>query len=585
MNKTVIRAQGLCKRYRLYHNRRHRLLDAFGLLLNPKGKFDTHTALDDINLEIHQGEKIAVIGRNGAGKSTLLKLICQVIRPSSGKIDISGNVHPLLEIGTGFLPDFTGRENVYAYLANLGVADRDVEQKFAEIVDFSELEEYIDQPTKTYSTGMKMRLMFAASTAIEPDILILDEVLSVGDAYFTQKSYERIKSLCRGNSTLILVTHDISSAMSLCERFLWIDEGRIRADGPSSQVHHVYANSIREQEEKRLRKKRMAIVKQNLHEKKLLYGYIQCDDHKGKIYISDMHFQFGIKKLSSKLPEIDNNQEPVLITDSDESNWGEETVWQGKTAREFSKYGSVYHKLPFTVVVPEQTDISNVKLDIECYSDSENTLKISLFPEQSDQVLFTRLCINETEQWVKQQLSLSHVDNPSEHDFAAVMANINKYGSRRIELTDIRFFDENECECHAFTTGGFMKIRLFYEINDDSLDEYPTIVATFHKDQVIRSHRFWTDKIKLSAKQRNKGTIDIIASPLLLGQGLYNLSFTIFKEGYLNDKQVKTHFATTKHVYYSALRAHEILISENTNRLYNDVIYDHPSEWFIDNQS
>src|SRR3989338_10098497 len=130
MNKPVIKTHNLTKIYKLYHNQRYRLLDAFGLLFKPEGKYDAHTALDNINLEIFQGEKIAIIGQNGAGKSTLLKLICKIIKPSSGDIQVTGTVHPLLEIGTGFLPDFTGKENVYTYLANLGVTREIADQKY-----------------------------------------------------------------------------------------------------------------------------------------------------------------------------------------------------------------------------------------------------------------------------------------------------------------------------------------------------------------------------------------------------------------------------------------------------------------------
>jgi lipopolysaccharide transport system ATP-binding protein len=192
MSEIVIRAVGLTKIFRLYSKPHYRFLDMFGLLRAP-GAYQEHAALNSLDMEIRRGEKVAFIGRNGAGKSTLLRLITGVTQPSSGTLEVRQGANALLQIGTGFHPDFSGRENARAYLAHLGVAGRAAEEKIMGIVDFSELEEYIDQPVKTYSSGMMARLMFATSTAIAPDLLVLDEILGVGDAYFANKSFERIK--------------------------------------------------------------------------------------------------------------------------------------------------------------------------------------------------------------------------------------------------------------------------------------------------------------------------------------------------------------------------------------------------------
>jgi lipopolysaccharide transport system ATP-binding protein len=210
MTDLVIQAKNLKKIYRLYAGPGYRFLDMFGMLGKRPNAYTEHAALDGVDLDIRRGEKVAIIGRNGAGKSTLLKLITRVIEPTSGRLDVKGHAHALLQIGTGFHPDFTGRQNVYAYLAQLGVAGAEADQKYEEIVDFAELEEYIDQPVKTYSTGMGVRLMFSAATAIAPELLVLDEILGVGDAYFAAKSYQRMRDLCdRDGTTLLFVTHDV----------------------------------------------------------------------------------------------------------------------------------------------------------------------------------------------------------------------------------------------------------------------------------------------------------------------------------------------------------------------------------------
>src|SRR6266536_6198862 len=229
---TIVEARNVRKVYRLYARPHYRFLDMFGLLRDRAGAYREHAALDGLTLSIGRGEKVAIIGRNGAGKSTFLRLVTGVIAPTSGELAVRGRIHALLQIGTGFHPDFTGRENALAYLAQLGVTGGDAAAKVAEIVDFAELEEYIDQPVKTYSTGMAARLMFATSTAITPHILVLDEVLGVGDAYFAQKSYERMRELCEAQgTTLLLVTHDVYSALKIASRIVWIDRGRILMDG------------------------------------------------------------------------------------------------------------------------------------------------------------------------------------------------------------------------------------------------------------------------------------------------------------------------------------------------------------------
>ena len=170
---------------------------------------------------------------------------------------MNGDARALLQVGSGFHPDFTGRENVYGYLAYLGITGKEADKRFSEIVDFAELEEYIEQPLKTYSTGMAVRLMFSTSTSVAPDILVLDEVLSVGDAYFSHKSFDRIKELSeRNGTTLLLVSHDVYSAAKLCPRMIWLDRGHVLIDGASSTVITAYEDSIREQEEQRLRKRK-----------------------------------------------------------------------------------------------------------------------------------------------------------------------------------------------------------------------------------------------------------------------------------------------------------------------------------------
>lgn len=197
-------------------------------------------ALSDINFEINRGEAVAIIGRNGAGKSTLLQLIAGTLQPSAGSIEVNGRVAALLELGAGFNPEFTGRENVFLSGAVLGFTKAEMEQRFDQVLSFADIGEFIEQPIKTYSSGMMMRLAFAVNTCIDPEILIVDEALSVGDAPFQAKCFRRLRKLVDDGTTLLFVSHDISTVRSICSRALWLKGGRTEMWGKATEVARAY---------------------------------------------------------------------------------------------------------------------------------------------------------------------------------------------------------------------------------------------------------------------------------------------------------------------------------------------------------
>jgi ABC-2 type transport system ATP-binding protein/lipopolysaccharide transport system ATP-binding protein len=197
-------------------------------------------ALRNLTLEIYPGEVFGFIGHNGAGKSTLLKLVARVLKPTEGRVVVRGRVAPLLEVGAGFHSELTGRENVYLNGALLGFTNQEMEAKFSRIVDFAELWDFIDSPMRTYSSGMWARLGFAVATDTQPDILIVDEVLAVGDEAFQKKCYERIRQFRLQGATILLVSHNLSSIESLCHRVAWIDHGQLKQLGPTRQIIQEY---------------------------------------------------------------------------------------------------------------------------------------------------------------------------------------------------------------------------------------------------------------------------------------------------------------------------------------------------------
>jgi len=237
----AIRVEGIAKRYRIFARPFDRLLhQVFGLRESRCEPFD---ALHELSFTVRKGETLGLIGRNGAGKSTLLQIICGTLTPSAGRVSVQGRVAALLELGAGFNPEFTGRENVYMNGAIYGLDRAELDRALPSILDFAEIGDFIDRPVKTYSSGMFVRLAFAVIAHVRADILIIDEALAVGDVYFTQKCMRFLKRF-KENGTLVFVSHDVNSVINLCERAIWLERGRIARQGPAKEVCEGYLGSF-----------------------------------------------------------------------------------------------------------------------------------------------------------------------------------------------------------------------------------------------------------------------------------------------------------------------------------------------------
>ncbi len=260
MSDTVIQVENLGKKYIIGHQKPEnytalRDVIAHGVkslgqkLLQPLGKktadpaFEEFWALKDVSFEIKQGDRVGIIGRNGAGKSTLLKILSRITEPSCGRISIRGRVASLLEVGTGFHPELTGRENIYLNGAILGMSKVEIKRQFDEIVAFAEVEKFLDTPVKRYSSGMYVRLAFAVAAHLEPEILIVDEVLAVGDAQFQKKCLGKMEDVSKGGRTVLFVSHQMSAVTRLCEKCLLLDRGNLKLDGDVYAVTNKYLQS------------------------------------------------------------------------------------------------------------------------------------------------------------------------------------------------------------------------------------------------------------------------------------------------------------------------------------------------------
>jgi ABC-type polysaccharide/polyol phosphate transport system ATPase subunit len=236
----AVKADSVSKRYRIYHNKSRTLKET---IFRGRGQYEDFDALSDVSLTVHEGESVGILGANGSGKSTLLKLVARIIRPDRGGVTVNGTVSALLEVGAGFHPEYSGRENIYLYGALLGLNRAEINARFGEIVEFSGLERFIDNPVKNYSSGMYMRLGFAVAIHVDPDVILIDEVLAVGDASFQKRCLDRIADLQGSGRTIVFVSHDLGTMRELCQRAIWLEEGRVMVDGPVDRAIGLYTQS------------------------------------------------------------------------------------------------------------------------------------------------------------------------------------------------------------------------------------------------------------------------------------------------------------------------------------------------------
>lgn len=241
MCKPIIEVSNVTMRFRMNSDKILSLKEFVTTALRGKLEYQDFTALENVSFAVNKGETLGLVGRNGAGKSTMLKVISGILKPTEGRVACCGNVVPMLELGSGFDFDLTGRENIFLNGAILGYGEAFLKEKYEEIVAFSELGDFIRTPIRNYSSGMLARLAFSIATVVKPDILIVDEILSVGDANFQEKSRARMMELMGGGTTVLFVSHSLEQVREMCSRVVWLEHGRVRMLGPAKEVCDAYA--------------------------------------------------------------------------------------------------------------------------------------------------------------------------------------------------------------------------------------------------------------------------------------------------------------------------------------------------------
>ena len=236
--ENAIEVNDIQKSFKVYFDKSNLLKER--ILFWKRNRYERRDVLKGISFSVRKGEAIGLVGHNGCGKSTMLKLLTKIMYPDSGTIEMKGRVSALIELGAGFHPDMSGRENIYTNAAIFGLTKKEIDKKIDDIIAFSELAEFIDNPVRIYSSGMYMRLAFAVAINVDADILLIDEILAVGDAAFQEKCFNRLKEIKAQGTTIVIVSHSLDKIEKICERSIWIDGGRIRAEGEPEKVHAEY---------------------------------------------------------------------------------------------------------------------------------------------------------------------------------------------------------------------------------------------------------------------------------------------------------------------------------------------------------
>jgi len=239
--ETMIEVRDVSMRFRMANDNIRSIKEYMVQMIKGKIQYNEFEALKNVSFDVKRGEVVGLIGHNGAGKSTILKVISGILKPSEGSVTVRGNIAPMLELGSGFDFDMTGRENIFLNGAILGYSEDFLNSKYEEIVEFSEIGQFIDVPLRNYSSGMIARLAFSIATVVVPEVLIVDEVLSVGDANFQEKSYKRMMELMHGGTTVLFVSHSLPQIRNMCSRVVWLDHGQVRMFGDTQEVCDAYA--------------------------------------------------------------------------------------------------------------------------------------------------------------------------------------------------------------------------------------------------------------------------------------------------------------------------------------------------------
>ena len=603
----AVRLKDVSKSYIVYADPKYWLADFVGLgrLLREEKHYRSLWALRDIDLEIPKGGKFAFIGRNGAGKSTLLRIISENIAPTSGTVEVHGHCEALMQLGAGFTPELTGRENAYRALAYMGITGKKAEEKLWDILDFSELDEFIEQPVRTYSAGMYLRLAFSVATVIAPEILIIDEILGAGDMYFQSKCLGRIQDLTSGpGTTVIFVSHDLESAQRICDTFVWIERGRIVGLGPSAEVRAAYEDSIRKQQEIRLRARNLRLSRRIVSALQAagedgvhLLGRLVVEGPEGKVTGPPIHAirLYTRGKLAEEIhvgDAMDDNSShyhSFIISDPKESTWSSPQRHGDRHTRVVMGAGNAVQGARFALFLAHDDFADSAfSLDVEiAYRDT------SRFPCHLE---FTAGLAG-----LKRMLTLEHqgddrwkaaqtviprwvyTGQPDPDQLQSIPSSLpqgvpaeKRFGTGQVRISQVQFLGVGGQEKFVFQTGQPMSIVLTYETQDRCLLGSPMLWAvSFQRADGVVAATMISSMSEPRYAIRPAGTFRLTMNPVLLTKGEYRVSVVLFSE--LDLHGFSPHFTQSPFVYDFHRLAYQVMVEGSYAMELG--IFRHPVQW------
>ncbi|GAB6179347.1 hypothetical protein JCM14036_06660 [Desulfotomaculum defluvii] len=588
MYEMAIKMEKVGKMYRLYKRPIDKVLDAFNLNFWRKNYYEEFWALRSLDLEIKKGERLGIIGRNGAGKSTLLKIITGNIAPTEGNIRVNGRIQALMELGTGFHPEFTGRQNIRASLAYHGLSNKEIRQKEEEIIDFAELEDFIDRPVKTYSAGMYARLAFSTATAVEPEILIIDEVLGAGDAYFAGKCVERMRRLTEDSgATVLFVSHDLNSVIQLCDRAIWIDRGRIQISGDPLKVIKDYSIKVRKDEEIRLRAREQKVLKkqallldreEDLYQP-LLFHFISNNNSTSaqgrrifNIKLIWEHEEIGSIDVGGPMDNSPQQLHYIMDTKG-YMDWGLAQKGEHGMFREYKDLQSKYKHAPFIFSIPKEiigkadyftlvVEASNDVGDmiIEGYNGNKYIPIGSIgYCQKSSHVFKVPNIFNVNKQETvekKEFFKLEHglpVEGICETCLDVVNNESTDYGTKEAKIVSVRMLDHKGRDTRVFETGKPLKVVFDYSAGHQMIR--PVFVfCVYLPDGRCATQWVASEKIYGSIRVPAKGCFEFNIDNLSLGKGKYIASAAIFKKMPTNGIEPESYHVIDRSIHFEVFQ-------------------------------
>jgi lipopolysaccharide transport system ATP-binding protein len=552
----LIELTNVSRRFRLRARSRLYLLSLLGFDLGSSSGQD-FWAVKDVSLRVPRGMRLGIIGRNGAGKSTLLKIIAGILPPTDGTAVIRGRVETLMQLGAGFHPEFTGRDNVIASLAYRGLTGSQAQRLADEIIEFAELEEFQRNPLKTYSSGMSARLGFSAATAIIPEILIIDEILGAGDAYFASKSFDRMRRLTSNGTTVLFVSHDMGSVEQLCDEAIWMERGRVRDAGPTHRLSRAYAKEVREQERQRLKARNSTLSVTNFkamrarHDRPLQFitrvvsaGQV-VNGHECQL-LADGEVAAQVRIGDAQ--DIAAGEAGAILLDRTASLWGKTKQVNGRTQRSlpadkdaagmaFFNTGMMQLEIDWSITWtlsggPARIEVFDGEIfrQLGDFVGGEVATITCPIPER---VVATFLA---SEGLVTEKIEQATASTRPVTKARAGQDLTPDLESGEISLTSVRFENAAGQLTHLFNSFERMQIKIGYHAHRDIAD--PVFVACFYREGVCALQSLSSmreDQPRpLAAGEQGEAVLDVPSLPL--GRGLYLVSIAIFPSSIFRER-------------------------------------------------